>query len=332
MNKTLKRLAMLGAVAAVTLSPLSVSAAQDKQYDPWLDKSVLHYLTNSADAKLLHDVEELQAAVGLTDAEVSALRGIANEEYSGLMHLKGMSDVYVKDKSLKHEEKVKKVEAMNYNGRHNAILAQTDAKVHALLGGRYKAFRDYINSWWAEDVKFRHAEKRGQINQQEYGYNGLLPEARAVSTVYSWATQYNPNTAGKVEVALPDKQLKFANLGWATTYTNPPYTVTVKNESNGTIRSGLRVDEVGPWNQDDNYWDANPRRIYSMLKYTSAWLDPGFEEAYMAYTENYNSGYDQFNRKVANKAGIDMSIEAAKLLGFSYLQNGWVTTTVTDLP
>lgn len=83
-----------------------------------------------------------------------------------------------------------------------------------------------------------------------------------------YATQYNGYTEN--EIALPDKYVKFANLGWwgnipdtiEPYYKNPPYTANVYYEPTNKAVLDVLVREVGPWNEDDNYWDtaddANP--------------------------------------------------------------------------
>ncbi len=60
------------------------------------------------------------------------------------------------------------------------------------------------------------------------------------------------------------------------------------------------VWDVGPWNTRDDYWNPSPQR--------QQWgnLPQGTPEAQAAHDTGYNGGRDQFNRKVANPAGIDL--------------------------
>jgi len=60
------------------------------------------------------------------------------------------------------------------------------------------------------------------------------------------------------------------------------------------------VWDVGPWNTRDDYWNAGPRR--------QEWgdLPQGMPEAQAAHKSGYNGGKDQYDRKVANPAGIDL--------------------------
>ncbi len=90
-----------------------------------------------------------------------------------------------------------------------------------------------------------------------------------------WATAYQQTTlppgmtpTGSLYAALPDAYLSWANTGngasipaiyqpfylptggahWTVTVSNPAKTSTVKN---------ILITDVGPWNEDDNWWDPN---------------------------------------------------------------------------
>lgn len=60
------------------------------------------------------------------------------------------------------------------------------------------------------------------------------------------------------------------------------------------------VWDVGPWNTKDDYWNPGPRR--------QQWNDlpQGTPQAQAAYKDDYNGGKDQYDRAVANPAGIDL--------------------------
>jgi hypothetical protein len=78
------------------------------------------------------------------------------------------------------------------------------------------------------------------------------------------------------------------------------------------------VWDVGPWNTRDDYWNPSSKR--------QEWKDlpQGMPEAQAAKQKGYNGGRDQFKRKVANPAGIDLGDgifwDALKLK-----DNSWVT-------
>ncbi|WP_214364665.1 hypothetical protein [Pseudonocardia sp. H11422] len=60
------------------------------------------------------------------------------------------------------------------------------------------------------------------------------------------------------------------------------------------------VWDVGPWNTRDDYWNPGSVR--------QEWgsLPQGVPQAQAAYRDNFNGGNDQFGRRVANPAGIDL--------------------------
>jgi hypothetical protein len=180
--------------------------------------------------------------------------------------------------------------------------------------------------------------------------SGLAPSGAGTGTFASfrvYATQYNPNTSGSVEVAVPDKCAKFAALRWTDALANHgcpggyrldlDYRVVVRRDNGQS--AAIPVKEVGPWNVDDNYWagpgSPRPRRMFTDLP-------RGVPEA-QAARSGYNTvpncknldgtpsgragGADQFGRCVLNPAGIDLSVEAARQLGLGYLQNEVVTVT-----
>jgi hypothetical protein len=167
-----------------------------------------------------------------------------------------------------------------------------------------------------------------------------------------FATQYAPNTPGSVEVALPDRCVKFASLGNTTALANAncgpgyplglDYRVTVARDNNAGSAT-FPVKDVGPWNLDDNYWNGTsgtlrPRRLYTNLP-------TGTPEAQAAFTDGYNTvtnckdlaqnpyspprngGADQFGRCVLNPAGIDLSLTAATQLGLKSGENAWLTVS-----
>jgi hypothetical protein len=80
------------------------------------------------------------------------------------------------------------------------------------------------------------------------------------------------------------------------------------------------VWDVGPWNTKDDYWNPAASR--------QSWknLPQGKPEAQAAYQSGYNGGKDQFGRKVANPAGIDLA-DGTFLDGLKLTDNAWVTVT-----
>ncbi|QKW09890.1 hypothetical protein HUT18_29250 [Streptomyces sp. NA04227] len=79
------------------------------------------------------------------------------------------------------------------------------------------------------------------------------------------------------------------------------------------------VWDVGPWNTHDDYW--NPSAVRETFKD----LPQGKPEAQAAYENGYNGGLDEFGRRVANPAGIDLADGTFYNVGLN--DNGWVTVT-----
>jgi hypothetical protein len=78
------------------------------------------------------------------------------------------------------------------------------------------------------------------------------------------------------------------------------------------------VWDVGPWNTRDDYWNPASTR--------QEWRDlpQGMPEAQAAKEKGYNGGRDQFDRKVANPAGIDLS-DGLFWDALGLTDNSWVT-------
>jgi hypothetical protein len=80
------------------------------------------------------------------------------------------------------------------------------------------------------------------------------------------------------------------------------------------------VWDVGPWNTRDDYWAGPGVR--------QEWHDlpQGRPASQAAYQDGYNGGKDQFGRKVANPAGIDLA-DGTFWDGLKLKNNAWVTVT-----
>lgn len=114
-------------------------------------------------------------------------------------------------------------------------------------------------------------------------------------------------------VALPSRRgLAAKNAG--------DYTVKVCTTT-GTLRCEYApVWDVGPWNTTDDYWNPSATR--------QSWKDlpQGKPEAQAAYQDDYNGGKDQFNRNVANPAGIDLA-DGTFWDGLKLTDNSWVNVS-----
>ncbi|MGW9441182.1 SH3 domain-containing protein [Streptomyces sp. NPDC055607] len=80
------------------------------------------------------------------------------------------------------------------------------------------------------------------------------------------------------------------------------------------------VWDVGPWNTRDDYWNPPAQR--------ETWRDlpQGRPEAQAAFQNGYNGGLDEFGRRVANPAGIDVA-DGTFWDGLGMTGNDWVDVT-----
>ncbi len=80
------------------------------------------------------------------------------------------------------------------------------------------------------------------------------------------------------------------------------------------------VWDVGPWNTTDDYWNDSALR--------QSWRDlvQGLPQAQAAFQTGYNGGLDQFGRRVANPAGIDLA-DGTFWDGLGLLDNAWVNVS-----
>lgn len=311
-------LLLIGLVGAVAVQ--AQGGETDAEDDPWLQKPVLPYLLLTADQRLKGETQALFDALGLSEEEEKALQQIAVEEQRQVQDLYRESWSILQDESLSSAERQKAVDKHNEGVRQ--AMANTDRAVRRLLGSRYPAFRDWIRNWW-----LRERQAIAKLKQPQEGPGTLS----AAYSCWVFATQYYGYTDYKV--ALPDKYVKFANLGWPIPppydawCSNPPYTVDINRDSYWVW--GVLVREVGTWNIDDNYWDAAngapPRRMFTDIPLCCS-------EAEYAYYYGYNGGKDQFGQTVTNPASVDLTPAVAADLGLGYLENSWLTVYYYDLP
>lgn len=263
-------------------------------------KELLYYLLfTEGDEKLSKDRDAFIKTIGLSDAELSDLKTCAVTTRALVSYV----DYHV-DETAKRNQDI------------SDILAGNSRQVALVLGEKEQAYEKWMLDWWEAERKYRK--------------NFISPKDSSSVSVY--ATQYNAETSN--EVALPDKYVKFATRGWTSdipkdlrTIYSGSYSVSVTYGQ--TTKSSVPVYDVGPWNTNDNYWDAsdgtNPRREFTDL-------DQYEPEAYAAFYDDYNDGKDSRGRNVTNPAGIDLCLTVAKALGFSKNGSGWVTVDMSSLP
>jgi hypothetical protein len=113
-------------------------------------------------------------------------------------------------------------------------------------------------------------------------------------------------------VALPSRRALASNGG-------SEYQVKVCYPKTGKCTT-TSVWDVGPWNTKDDYW--NPSSVREMWKS----LPQGKPEAQAAYQDGFNGGLDQFGRRPANPAGIDIA-DGAFWTDLGLSNNDWVDVT-----
>ena len=118
-------------------------------------------------------------------------------------------------------------------------------------------------------------------------------------------------------VALPSTKVLCSKNG---------YEYQVKLEHNGYMEIAP-VWDIGPWNIHDNYWDPEEDRlIYQYLKAGGqhGGLGQGLPESQAAYEDDFNSGQDEFDRRVVNPAGIDLA-DGTFWDGLNLSDNAWIS-------
>jgi hypothetical protein len=121
------------------------------------------------------------------------------------------------------------------------------------------------------------AATNAQISQPQWIQEHVAnAQALPAGTVLVWATSYTQrslpnglNAKRSPYAALPDAYLKFANWGllsnipsiyqpyYAPTGGTAHWSVNVANASGSGSVANVLIADVGPWNEDDNWWDTN---------------------------------------------------------------------------
>jgi len=118
---------------------------------------------------------------------------------------------------------------------------------------------------------YAHISQLQWVQEQAASGQTVAPGA-----VLVWATSYSQtslpkglNTRKSAYAALPDAYIKFANWGtlsnipsiyqpyYTPSGTKTKWSVSVANASGSQSVSNVLITDVGPWNEDDNWWDPN---------------------------------------------------------------------------
>jgi hypothetical protein len=154
--------------------------------------------------------------------------------------------------------------APNLSGRAQSLTALTNSLSNA-TGGHTAALLAATASTYA------------QINQPQWIRDNVAnAQTLAPGTVLVWATSYSqsslPNglkTRRSPYAAVPDAYIKYANWGnissipsiyqpyYAPSGSATHWVVNIANANATASVSNVLITDVGPWNEDDNWWDAN---------------------------------------------------------------------------
>lgn len=149
-----------------------------------------------------------------------------------------------------------------------ATLGALRATLQAIAGSHYAAFIAASARTYATVSAPRWLQARGVLPRTmaagfvgEYATSFLIPVKRGQMLPRQWANGY---------VALPDAYLKFANLGMGGSIpslyqpyylpsgfspSGTPYTVDIADSNGTVVAQHVLIADVGPWNEDDNWWD-----------------------------------------------------------------------------
>ncbi len=288
------------ACATSSVAPVDVQST-------WGTKPLLGYFVLNPQLS-----QKLRDDLNLTNEQYTLLREIAIRESEQLRDLHGESEEIIQDSGLSLNEKRSLIMDSQYNQRVLDTIQVSQQDLVKSLGET--TYRDLVT--WIEQAWLLEIQTHSYLN---------APTASRSYTVF--ATQYAANT--NYEISLPDKCLKFANRGWSLASCPSGEYAQGQNYSVRLVRDTYTIDsvqigDVGPWNEDDNYWatttDPQHRRLFTDLPL-------GIPEAQAAFIDGYNGGKDQFGRLVGNPAGIDLSDGVRQDLGLGYLENAWITVT-----
>lgn len=141
-----------------------------------------------------------------------------------------------------------------------AVFDSLLATLRTLAGDREPAFLALTNRPWGAML--------ASILASEYRPHRTAGGAIASFPRLVYATSFSipgkPNTLRYV--AVPDAYVKYANLGqtssipaiyqpYYTATPSQPYTVDIATSTGTTVAPAVLALDVGPWNEDDNWWD-----------------------------------------------------------------------------
>jgi LysM repeat protein len=289
------------ALILITIISNQIRVHKISNQNIWSEKPILSYyvLTSSI-------IKDFSSDLGFSNTQIQIINQIAHSQQKELILYQNWSNHVSSDSDLSLEQKKSFFLEMGYNQEVLSIINSNNQQLKSLLNNS-----DYekLVSW---------GSTRWNIEQEIHGVisqNQFPREYRIYAGVY--------DSRGAYYVALPDICVKTSNqndpscdqYGYVA---GENYDVYVSYQGQGVA---VRVGDVGPWNNDDNYWatefDPTPRRMFTELPV-------GMPEAQAAYFDNYNDGNDQYGRKVIFPTGIEVSKDVAKDIGLAEDSFDWI--------
>lgn len=240
--------------AAVRPAPPSASALRQWASDgAWFQRLI--YLYASGDAPIQAQAAQAGRAVGLTSAQVKRVSASVRAAWLEMMRADPAS--------------LGRVNARPNVTAQQHELARLRAGLQSIVGSHYAAFLA------TTDQTYVRISSPAWVQSNILGGPTIHQPSPYSILVYATGFTLQGQPQNAQYVALPDAYLKFANNGWNTqipaiyqpfylpTPPNgpaPPFTVDIKQTSGTVAASQVIVADVGPWNEDDNWWDAfNPK-------------------------------------------------------------------------
>jgi hypothetical protein len=304
-----------------------VDALAQRIVDPWPKAVVLDYLFFTANTAERTAAQQFVSDFHLAAPQVVAIQQIALESRAQKAALVRPTMAQILD-----------------------VGTRADERFRAVVGSQYGTMRTWLRNWYSTNSAMRLQQQLDQLAKKRTARVAPNPIASlfgsvAVAADFTEAQVYATQVGVPGwDVALPDWALKCATLGLSGCPANyqpgtahpPPYFTTVTY--NGKTLSPY-VKEVGPWNENDNYWDSvvsyayNPRRCNPSPG--TQW--DGVPESELAILINFNEGMscelkNGGYQAVGNQGGIDLDDDLRAAFGICYLCNVWVQVTYYALP
>ena len=214
----------------------------------WFQRMIYLYASGNAPIQLAATQAESRA--GLTTAQATQVGVDVRQAWISLMHA---------DPASLGRPGVKP----NRSGQSTA-LARLRATLQQLTTGHYSTFLA------ASDQTYALTSSPAWLRSSGLSSATAAPASRAKIYTSVYATSFSIPGDTSAYVALPDAYLKYANLGQFVNI--PPiyqpyylhngtlplnyYTVDITSLTSALNAPRVQIKDVGPWNEDDNWWDA----------------------------------------------------------------------------